>query len=67
MNHKEDVVNQSLWQVTVFASFQRARVYREHATIREKKHVRETLRIEIENLLPKYRQPVDEKNHIRNL
>lgn len=64
---KEEVLAGSLWQVTVYAAFQRAKVYSDGATHTQKKGVKQTLEKEINNKLPSYVGTVAEKAHVDNI
>jgi hypothetical protein len=64
---EDEVIKGSLWQVTVYAAFQRAKVYSSNAEVSDKKGVKQTLEQEINKRLPKYTNPVSEKSHIANI
>jgi len=57
----------SLWQVTVYAAFQRAKVYSENATDSNKKCIKKLLEIEINKKLKEYKNRVSEKSHVSNI
>ena len=64
---KDEVIKGSLWQVTVYAAFQRAKVYSKEASDEDKKGVKALLEKEINKRLRKYSKPVKETNHVRNI
>ena len=64
---KDDVIKGSLWQVTVYAAFQRAKVYSDIADDDQKRGVKRTLENEINAKLPKYMDAVSENAHLKNI
>lgn len=64
---EDEVIKGSLWQVTVYAAFQRAKVYSGNATDADKKGVKQSLEKEINRKLKKYINPVTEKAHVANI
>ena len=40
---QEEVVIGSLWQVTIYAAFQRAKVYKENVTLKDKTNLKKCL------------------------
>ena len=64
---KDEVIAGSLWQVTVYAAFQRAKVYSESVTDEQKIGVKRTLENEIVSKLPIYIQTVTEEDHVKNI
>ena len=64
---KDDVIKSSLWKVTVYAAFQRAKIYSDTADNDQKSGVRETLKNEINAKLPKYLDTVSENAHLKNI
>ena len=64
---KEEMMIGSLWQVTIYTAFQRAKVYSEKATIQDKKKVKQYLFKLITAKLPSYKTKVSEKVHIKNI
>ena len=64
---EDEVIKGSLWQVTVYAAFQRAKVYSSNATDSDKKGVKQALQIEIDKKLKKYVNPVKEAEHVKNI
>jgi hypothetical protein len=64
---EDEVIKGSLWQVTVYAAFQRAKVYSKDATDADRKGVKQLLEKEINKKLAKYSTPVSEKAHVSNI
>jgi len=64
---KGKVIKDSLWQVTVYAAFQRAKVYSDNADNDHKRGVKQTLENEINARLPKYNRIVSENAHVENI
>ena len=64
---KDEVIKGSLWQVTVYAAFQRAKVYSDSADDTHKRGVKQTLENEINARLPKYVSAVPENIHVKNI
>lgn len=64
---EDEVIKGSLWQVTVYAAFQRAKIYSDDATDADKKGVKQSLKKEINRKLKKYNNPVTEKAHVDNI
>lgn len=64
---EDEVIKGSLWQVTVYAAFQRAKVYSDKADEPGKKLVKKTLEMEIYKILKTYTKPVTEDDHCLNI
>lgn len=64
---KEDAIQSAFWQSTVYAAFQRARVYADGATGEDRRGVKQTLKAAINELVPKYRSRVREKTHVNRI
>jgi len=64
---EDEVIKGSLWQVTVYAAFQRAKVYLKEATDSDRKGVKRLLEKEINKKLKNYSKPVTEKSHVSNI
>ncbi len=63
---KNEVILSSLWQVTIYASFQRARVYTSDADNEIRKGVKESLESAINSKLIHYiERKVTEKDHVK--
>ena len=64
---KDEAIKGSLWQVTVYAAFQRAKIYSDTAGEVQKRGVKQTLEREINARLAKYTSAVPEKAHVNNI
>lgn len=64
---KHAVIKDSLWQVTVYASFQRAKIYNATATDADKRQVKELLRCEIQKKAKSYSNEIREAQHVKNI
>lgn len=64
---KDEVIKGSLWQVTVYAAFQRAKVYSMNASVADKKGVKALLEEEINKRLEQYKTGVTEEDHVENI
>lgn len=64
---KDEVIKSSLWQATVYAAFQRAKVYSGTATDIDKRGIKQTLEKEINARLPKYVSAVSETTHVKHI
>lgn len=64
---QETVILGSLWQVTIYAAFQRAKVYKENISQEDKTHLKECLQSSINNVMGSYESKVSEKDHIKNI
>jgi hypothetical protein len=63
----DDVILTSLWQVTVYAAFQRAKIYVKKATSEDKKELKRCLRSAIVKLAPRYREAVADQEHMKGI
>lgn len=65
---KDEVIANSMWQVTVYAAFQRAKVYTSAATARQKRDLKDYLRELIDSeISTTYEKKVQADTHIRNI
>ena len=64
---EDEVIESSLWQATIYAAFQRAKVYETGAENSEKKGVKKTLKKEINKRLSEYANPVTDNVHVKNI
>ncbi|QIB66955.1 hypothetical protein [Kineobactrum salinum] len=64
---EDEVIKGSLWQVTVYAAFQRAKVYSRDASDSDKKGIKDLLRKEIDEKLKNYANPVAEDLHMSSI
>lgn len=64
---KDEMIIGSLWQVTIYAAFQRAKVYSDKATEKDKKKVKQHLFTLINAKIPSYKKKVGDKKHIDNI
>ncbi|MEJ2612693.1 MAG: hypothetical protein P8179_22210 [Candidatus Thiodiazotropha sp.] len=64
---EDEVIKSSLWQVTVYAAFQRAKMYSKEAKDYERKGVKQLLEKEINKKLKNYSRTVTEESHVSNI
>ncbi|MDO6427562.1 hypothetical protein Q4489_11080 [Thalassotalea sp. 1_MG-2023] len=64
---KDEMIKNSLWQVTIYAAFQRAKIYSDSATDEDKKALKQSLKNEVAKIIINYSSPVSEAAHFSNI
>lgn len=68
MNPQQTFINTEVWILTFGGAFQRANIYADKVSEKQRRDFREALILKVEkNLLPQYKSEVSEEKHIQNI